>query len=168
MPVMKRLRGKLAAPISVNAYKSAVADKALSLGAEIINDPSAMTFDPEIVKIAVKYDAGLVLNHMRGTLDTWAKLGPLPDVMSTVGSDLETCVHRARRAGLDKARIVVDPGIGFGKRKEQSAELIARLPELAGLDLPILVGPSRKSFLGQSTEEGQLFASAAAVTAASG
>lgn len=165
VPVLKRLRGKLATPISVDTYKSAVADKALSLGAEIINDPSAMTFDPEIVKIVLKHDAGLVLNHMRGTPDTWEKLGPLPDVMSAVRGDLEACVHRARRAGLDKERIVVDPGIGFGKRKEQSAELLARLPELARLDLPILVGPSRKSFLSQTSEEGKLFGSAAAVTA---
>ncbi|MCP5110552.1 MAG: dihydropteroate synthase [bacterium] len=165
VPVLKRLRGKLAVPISVDTSKSAVADKALALGAEIVNDPSAMTFDPRIVKVVVEHDAGLVLNHMRGTPDTWAKLPPLPDVMGAVYADLEACVHRARRAGLDKERVVVDPGIGFGKRKEQSAELIARLHELTQLDFPILAGPSRKSFLGQSTEEGKLFGSAAAVTA---
>jgi dihydropteroate synthase len=166
VPVLKRLRGKLAIPISVDTYKSGVAAKALALGAEIINDPSALTFDPNIVKVAVQHDAGLVLNHMRGAPDTWAKLGPLPDVMKTVRQDLEACVHRAGLAGLDRARIVVDPGLGFGKRKEQSFELLARLGELAGLDLPVLVGPSRKSFLPPPDDIGKLFGTAAAVTAA--
>jgi dihydropteroate synthase len=166
IPVLKRLRGKLAIPISVDTYKSGVAAKALALGAEIINDPSALTFDPAIVKVAVQYDAGLVLNHMRGTPDTWAKLGPLPDVMKTVRQELGACVHRANLAGLDKARLVVDPGLGFGKRKEQNFELLARLGELAALDLPILVGPSRKSFLPGPDDTGKLFGTAAAVTAA--
>ena len=165
VPVLKRLRDKLAVPISVDTYKSGVADKALQLGAEIINDPSALTFDPQLVKVALNHDAGLIVNHMRGTPDTWARLGPLPDVMNAVRKDLEACVHRAKLAGLDRSRIVIDPGLGFGKRKEQNSELLARLPELARVDQPILVGVSRKSFLAQSTETGRLFATAAAITA---
>lgn len=165
VPVLKRLRDKLAVAISVDTYKSGVADKALQLGAEIINDPSALTIDPQLAKVALNHDAGLILNHMRGTPDTWARLGPLPNVMMTVRKDLEACVHRANLAGLDRRRIVIDPGLGFGKRKEQNSELLARLPELAGVDLPILVSASRKSFLAQSTETGRLFATAAAVTA---
>ena len=165
VPVLKRLRDKLAVAISVDTYKSGVADKALQLGAEIINDPSALTIDPQLAKVALNHDAGLILNHMRGTPDTWARLGPLPNVMMTVRKDLEACVHRANLAGLDRSRIVIDPGLGFGKRKEENSELLARLPELAGVDLPILVGASRKSFLAQSTETGRLFATAAAVTA---
>ncbi len=166
VPVLKRLRGKLAIPVSVDTYKSAVAEKALSLGAEIINDPSGSTFDPNIVKVAAQYGAGLILNHMRGTPQTWAKLGPLPDVMGTVVQDLEAAVHRSRRSGLDRARIVIDPGIGFGKRKEQNSRILAQLYQLSRLDLPLLVGPSRKSFLAQSTEQGALLGTAAAVTAA--
>jgi dihydropteroate synthase len=165
VPVLKRLRDKLTVAISVDTYKSGVADKALQLGAEIINDPSALTIDPQLAKVALNHDAGLILNHMRGTPDTWARLGPLPNVMMTVRKDLEACVHRANLAGLDRRRIVIDPGLGFGKRKEQNSELLARLPELAGVDLPILVSASRKSFLAQSTETGRLFATAAAVTA---
>ncbi len=165
VPVLKRLRGKLNVPISVDTYKSGVADRALELGAEIVNDPSALTFDPNIVKAVVKHDAGLVLNHMRGSPDTWSKLRPLPDVMATVLQDLQASVSRARRAGVDQKSIVIDPGIGFGKRKEQSAELIARLPEMARSGFPILVGASRKSFLGESTSENRLYGSAAAVTA---
>jgi len=166
VPVLKRLRGKLAVPVSVDTYKAGVAAKALELGAEIINDPSALTFDPAIVKVVVQHDAGLVLNHMRGTPDTWAKLGPLPDVMKTVRQELAACVRRASLAGLEKTRLVVDPGLGFGKRGEQNFELLARLSELASLDLPVLVGPSRKSFLPGPEEVGKLFGTAAAVTAA--
>jgi len=102
---------------------------------------------------------------MRGTPETWAKLPPLPDVMGTILHDLGATVHRAMRAGLDRSRIVVDPGLGFGKRKEQNAEILARLRELARLDLPILVGPSRKSFLAQQSPEETAYATAAAVAA---
>jgi dihydropteroate synthase len=103
---------------------------------------------------------------MRGTPETWAKLPPLPDPMAAILHDLEAAVHRAVRAGVDRSRIVVDPGLGFGKRGEQNSEILARLEEMARLKLPVLVGPSRKSFLAQKTEEETLFATAAAVTAA--
>lgn len=166
IPVLKRLRGRLAVPISVDTYKSGVAEHALKLGAEIINDPSGLTFDPQLARVVARYDAGLILNHMRGTPETWAKLPPLPDPMGAILQDLEAAVHRAVRAGVDRSRIVVDPGIGFGKRGEQNSEILARLPEMARLKLPVLVGPSRKSFLAQKTEEETLFATAAAVTAA--
>ncbi|MBI3682067.1 MAG: dihydropteroate synthase [Acidobacteria bacterium] len=165
-PVLKRLRGKLAVPVSVDTYKSAVAAKALELGAEIINDPSALTFDPHIAKVVLKYDAGFILNHMRGTPETWAKLPPLKDPIATVVNDLAACVHRAMRAGVSRSRIAVDPGLGFGKRKEENTELLGRLPQLAQLDLPILAGPSRKQFLRQNTDQETAFAGAAAVTAA--
>jgi dihydropteroate synthase len=165
-PVLKRLRDKLVAPISVDTYKAAVAEHALKLGAEIINDPSGLTFDPQLARVVARYDAGLVLNHMRGSPETWAKLGPLPDPLAAILQDLEAAVHRAVRAGVDRARIVVDPGIGFGKRGEQNSEILARLGKLAQLKLPVLVGPSRKSFLAQKTEEETRFATAAAVAAA--
>ena len=174
VPVLKRLRGKLAVPISVDTYKSAVAEKALEHGAEIINDPSGLTFDPQLGRIAANLDAGLVLNHMRGTPETWAKLPPLKDVLGAIGHDLDASIHRAVAARVDRARIVIDPGIGFGKRKEQNAEILARLSQLNALELPILVGPSRKSFLPQTEPAGtnkiskELLecATAAAVTAA--
>jgi dihydropteroate synthase len=166
VPVLKRLRGKLGIPISVDTYKSAVAEKALQLGAEIINDPTGLTYDPQLAKVVTNYNAGLILNHMRGTPETWAKLPPLPDVMGTVVNECEASVHRVTRSGVDRARIVVDPGLGFGKRKEQNAEILARLHMFNRLDVPVLVGPSRKSFLAQPTTEETEFATAAAVTAA--
>ncbi len=166
VPVLRKLRSKLTVPISVDTYKAAVADKALELGAEIINDPSGATLDPQITRTVARRKAGLVLNHMRGTPETWDKLGPLPDVIGAIYRDLEAGLHRAQRAGIDRDRLVVDPGLGFGKRKEQNSEILAQLPELARLGQPLLVGPSRKSFLAQTTEEGKLFGTAAAVTAA--
>lgn len=166
IPVLKRLRGKLAVPVSVDTYKAAIARRALELGVEIINDPSGLTFEPQLAKTIAEFDAGLVLNHMRGTPETWAKLPPLADVMGTVRNDLDACLHRATRSGVDRARIVIDPGIGFGKRKEQNSEILARLGELGRLEAPILVGPSRKMFLAQSTPEDTEFATAAAVAAA--
>jgi len=166
IPVLKRVAGKLTIPISVDTYKAEVAERALHLGAEIVNDPSGLTLDPQLARAVSNGDAGLILNHMRGRPESWAKLPPLRDVMGTIGRELEATVSRARHAGMDRARIVVDPGIGFGKRKEQNSQLLAELPQLARLELPIMVGPSRKSFLAHPSERETEFATAAAVTAA--
>ncbi|HZT32527.1 MAG TPA: dihydropteroate synthase [Bryobacteraceae bacterium] len=163
VPVLKRLKGQLAVPISVDTYKAEVAERALDHGAEIINDPSGLTFEPQLARVVSHHNAGLIVNHMRGRPDTWAKLPPLPDVMGTITRDLEATVSRARHTGIERTRIVIDPGIGFGKRKEQNSEIVARLAQLAQLDLPILIGPSRKSFLAHPTEKETQFATAAAV-----
>src|SRR5258707_235831 len=109
VPVLKRLRDKLSIPICVDTYKAAVAERAIELGAEIINDPSSLTFDPDLAKVVVAHDAGLILNHMRGTPETWAKLSPLPDPMGTVAMELQATVHRAVQSGVDRGRIVIDP-----------------------------------------------------------
>ena len=166
VPVLKRLRDNLHVPISIDTYKSETAARAMDYGVEIINDPSGLTFDPALAKTAASANAGLILNHMRGTPESWAKLAPLPDAPYAIGRDLEAMVSRARRAGVEQNRIVIDPGLGFGKRGDQNAEILAHLAELARLELPILVGPSRKSFLRQKTEDETIFATAAAVTAA--
>ena len=165
IPVLKRLRGKLNIPISVDTYKAEVAERAMELGAEVINDPSGLTYDPQLAKVVSHGDAGLILNHMRGTPETWAKLGPLSDVVGSICRDLEARVHRARVAGVDRHKVVVDPGIGFGKRKEQNSEILAGLSQMADLGFPIMVGVSRKSFLTQPTEVETKFATAAAVAA---
>jgi dihydropteroate synthase len=166
IPVLKRLRDKLNVPVSVDTYKSGVAERALEYGAEIINDPSGLTFDPQLIKVVANRGAALIVNHMRGTPEGWAKLPPLKDVMAVILNDLQASVHRALRAGVPRTSIVIDPGLGFGKRKEQNAEIIARLPALLQLDLPILVGPSRKSFLAHPTAKETEFATASAVAAA--
>jgi len=166
IPVLKRLRGRLTVPISVDTYKAEVAERALEHGAEIINDPTGLTFEAQLARIVSNHNAGLILNHIRGRPETWAKLPPLPDVMGAIVRDLEATISRARHVGIDRNRMVVDPGLGFGKRKEQNAAILARLHEMSSLDLPILTGPSRKSFLAHPTERETLFATAAASTAA--
>jgi dihydropteroate synthase len=166
VPVLKRLRDKLTIPISLDTYKSEIAGRAFEYGVEIINDPSGLTFDPDLAKTVANANAGLILNHMRGTPETWAKLPPLPDIMAVVTRDLEATVNRARRAGVERNRIAVDPGLGFGKRREQNSEVLAQLRQLAPLECPVIVGPSRKSFLAQSTEDETEFATAGAVAAA--
>ncbi|HLH38195.1 MAG TPA: dihydropteroate synthase [Bryobacteraceae bacterium] len=166
VPVLKRLRNKLTVPISVDTYKSGVAEKALELGADVINDPSALTFDPELARKAAQVNAGLILNHMRGTPQTWAKLPPLKNLMRSIASELDASVHRAVNAGIDRKQIVIDPGIGFGKRKEQNAEILARLGELARLELPLMAGVSRKHFLAKGSPRETESASIAAAVAA--
>lgn len=166
IPVLKRLRDKLSIPISVDTYKSQVAEKALEHGAEIINDPTGLLLDLQLTKVVNKYDAGLIINHMRGMPETWARLGPLKDLMRSLVIDLEAAHNRARQAGIQKHQIVVDPGLGFGKRREQNSEIIAKLGALRSLDVPLMVGPSRKSFLRKEDKSETEFATAAAVTAA--
>ena len=166
IPVLKRLQGRLTVPLSVDTYKSGVAAKALELGADIINDPTGLTADPELARAIIQANAGLILNHMRGTPETWAKLPPLKDPMANLAMELDSAMHRAVREGLERKRIVIDPGLGFGKRKEQNSEILGRLDELAILDLPIMVGPSRKHFLAREAALETEFASAAAIAAA--
>jgi len=168
IPVLKKLEGQLSIPISVDTYKSGVATKALEYGAAFINDPSNLTIDPRLANVVAAQDAGLILNHMRGTPETWAKLGNLAHPAESVLSDLEHSVNRAQKALVDRNKIIIDPGLGFGKRGDQNWEILARLGKLRELDLPILVGASRKGFLGQKTNDAmqQDFATAAAVTGA--
>ena len=165
VPVLKRLRGKLSVPIMVDTYKGAVAEKAIEHGAELINDPSGLTLDPGLAKVVAQRDVALIINHMRGTPDTWAKLPNLTDPMGGVIFDLGAAVNRAMKAGVDRGRIIVDPGLGFGKRKEQNFTLIELLPAMAKLEVPIMIGPSRKSFLGPYDPQKPDYATAAAVTA---
>jgi dihydropteroate synthase len=166
IPVLKRLKDRLTIPISVDSYKAEIAERALELGAEIINDPSGLTFEPQLARVVSNHNAGLIVNHMRGRPETWAKLGPMPDPLGAITRDLEAAISRTRHVGIDRSRIVVDPGIGFGKRKEQNSVILGKLGQLAVLDQPILVGPSRKSFLAHGSAEETRCATAAAVAAA--
>jgi dihydropteroate synthase len=165
IPVLKRLKDRLSIPISVDTYKAELAERALDLGVEIINDPSGLTIEPQLARVVSNHNAGLILNHMRGRPELWAKLGPMPDPMATIIRDLEAAISRTRNVGLERSRIVVDPGIGFGKRKEQNSLILGKLGQLAVLDQPVMVGPSRKSFLAHEQEEETRCATAAAVAA---
>ena len=126
IPVLKRLKDRLTVPISVDTYKAEVAERALELGVEIINDPSGLTFEPQLARVVSNHDAGPDLNHMRGRPEMWAKLAPMPDPMATSRAIwMRRSAARAASAST-RARIVIDPGLGFGKRKEQNSLIIGQ------------------------------------------
>ena len=150
LPVLEALRGKLRIPISVDTQKSDVAEAALATGAEMINDVSALRTDPRLAEVCRRARAPIVLMHMRGTPRTMQQ-GPFArNVMRDIVAGLREAMSRARRAGIPKSRILLDPGIGFGKNHEQNFEILARLPEFARLGCPIVIGTSRKGFLGKA------------------
>jgi dihydropteroate synthase len=153
LPVLERLRGKLKIPISVDTQKATVAEMALGAGAEIINDISGLRTDPELARVAAQREAALILMHMRGTPRTMQK-GPFArDVTRDVVSGLQQSITSARKYGVPRSQIVIDPGIGFGKNYAQNYELLAKLPELAKLGYPLMIGTSRKGFLGATLAE---------------
>ena len=147
IPVIEGLRGKIGIPISVDTSKSAVLEAAAAAGAEIVNDVTALRNDPQIAEVARRRQLPLILMHMRGEPATMQTKPFARDVLRDVTRGLRHAVTIARRAGVAKSQIILDPGIGFGKSYAQNCELLARLPELARLGLPILVGTSRKSFI---------------------
>jgi dihydropteroate synthase len=160
LPVIQKLRGKIRIPISVDTRKSEVAEAAAGAGAEIVNDVTALRSDPRIAEVARRRKLALILMHMRGTPRTMQKTPFARDVLRDVAKGLRHAVTLARRAGVAKSQIVLDPGIGFGKSLEQNCELLARLPELARLGYPLLVGTSRKSFIGKLLERNESRAAA--------
>jgi dihydropteroate synthase len=148
LPVLEGLRGRLKIPISVDTRRSTVAEIAMREGAQIINDVSGLRSDARIAEVAAKCRAPLVLMHMRGEPGTMQRRPFALDVMKDVTRGLRESVAKARKAGVERSRIVLDPGIGFGKSYGQNYELIEKLPQLAALGYPLLVGSSRKGFLG--------------------
>jgi dihydropteroate synthase len=156
LPVIEKLRGKIRIPISVDTSKSEVAEAAAAAGAEIVNDVTALGNDPRIAEVARRRKLALVLMHMRGKPRTMQKTPFARDVLRDVAAGLRHAVAVARRAGIAKSQIVLDPGIGFGKSYQQNCELLDRLPELARLGYPLLVGTSRKSFIGGVLGKGKL------------
>jgi dihydropteroate synthase len=150
LPVIQVLRGKVRIPISVDTRRADVAEGALSAGAEILNDVSGLRTDARLGEVARHAGAPLILMHMRGTPQTMQR-GPFARrVIRDVTAGLRDALAGARRAGLAKSQVLLDPGIGFGKTYEQNFEILARLSEFARLGCPIVVGTSRKSFLGKA------------------
>ncbi len=169
LPVLKMLRGHIKIPISVDTSKSKVAEAAADAGAEILNDVTALRVDPRLAEIARRRKLPLILMHMRGEPRTMQKKPFARDVVRDVAAGLRRAVATARRAGVAKSQIVLDPGIGFGKSAAQNFELLAKLPELARLGFPLLVGTSRKSFIGRALgtaeESDRIWGTAATVAA---
>jgi dihydropteroate synthase len=151
IPVLERLANEASVPISIDTTKAAVARAALEAGAEIVNDISALRFDPLIADEVAKAGAGLILMHSRGTPKTMQQLPPVEDILPEVIAGLRDGIAVATAHGVARESIAVDPGIGFGKTAAQNVELIAKLDQLADAftEYPLMIGTSRKSFIGK-------------------
>ncbi len=173
LPVLQGLRGVLKIPISIDTQKLQVAEAALDAGAEIINDISGLKSDPRLAALAARRCVPLILMHKRGEPRTMQKAGFARDVLKDVMRGLRKSVAIARKAGVPRSQIILDPGIGFGKSFAQNYELLEKLPQLAKLGYPLLVGTSRKGFLGATLArdgkpappEERIWGTAATVTA---
>ena len=170
VPVIERIVAETKAVVSIDTMKAGVAKAALSVGAVIVNDVTALAGDPDMAAVCAKHAAGVVLMHMRGTPRTMQAKAVYGDVVADVTSELQVRGEIAVAAGIPADRIVYDPGLGFAKTAPQSLELLRRLSELNVLGRPLLVAPSRKSFIGKALSdrppEGRLFGTAAAVALA--
>ncbi len=151
VPVIEALAQRSDVPISVDTTKSEVARVALDAGAAIVNDISALRFDFYVADAVARAGAGLVLMHSRGTPATMHRLPPVADIMHEVTHSLRASINMAERRGVKRESIVIDPGIGFGKSQEQNLELLAKLDQLIAAfpNCPLLIGTSRKSFIGR-------------------
>jgi len=150
IPVIESLAKELDVPISIDTYKSAIAQKAIEAGAEMVNDISGLHFDPNLAKVAAKEETPLVLMHIRGTPETMQKDVHYNSLFSEILQYLKDSIQRAESAGLDPEQIIIDPGIGFGKTVEDNLLIIKNLSEFRALGKPILLGTSRKSFIGKT------------------
>ena len=150
-PVLEGLRrAKPEIPLSVDTYKAQVAKQVVPAGAEIVNDVSGMTWDAEMPKTAASLKCGVVLMHTRGKPAEWKNQDPEPRIVQVVTQELHAAVQQAIVAGVSHDHIVLDPGFGFGKRLENNYPLLAKLEDLHSMGFPLLVGVSRKGFLGRT------------------
>lgn len=166
VPVLKRLRGHVSALVCVETYKPAVAEKAIEHGAVIIKDPTGLTLEQELAKVVMQHDVGFILQHTRGTPETWAKQGSLKGAVGVVMAELNAALNRAGRMGVERTRLAIDIGLGMGKRKETNTELLTGLGEFHELRLPVQVSPSGQVFNTAIPLESSLGMTAAAVTMA--
>ena len=174
LPVLLGLRGQLRIPISIDTRKAVIADAAIAAGAEIVNDVSALQFDPALSEVIRRRKVPVILMYMRGNPANMQK-GPFAkNVFRDVSVGLRAAIRRASNARILKSQIVLDPGIGFGKSYRQNFELLAHLERFAALGFPLLVGASRKAFLGAtlgttkspSPASERIWGTAATITAA--
>ena len=147
VPVIEKLAKRLSIPISIDTMKAAVARRALEAGAAMINDISALRFDPAMAAVAKAFDTPVVLMHMLGNPKTMQKLPAYDDLIREIRGFLQDAIRRAVSQGISKSKLIGDPGIGFGKTVSHNLILINHIESFASLEVPILVGPSRKSFI---------------------
>lgn len=148
-PIIEKLAKDLSVPISIDTYKAEVAREALDRGAHIINDISGLRFDPAMAGLAARYKAPVVIMHIKGTPKDMQQNPTYDDLVGEIKAYLDDGVRCAEAAGLRRDQVMVDVGIGFGKTVRHNLELINRLDEFHALGCPLLIGPSRKSFIGK-------------------
>jgi dihydropteroate synthase len=148
IPVIEGLVSQLTIPISVDTYKARVAEHAIEAGAQMINDISGLSFDPQMPAVAARHDTPVIIMHIQGTPKTMQQAPAYNDVMREIITALREGIERVERAGVDPGQVIVDPGVGFGKRVKDNLAILNRLDELTILGRPILIGTSRKSFIG--------------------
>ncbi len=170
LPVIQELVKEIDLPLSIDTCKSQVARGALEAGAAMINDISALRFDPQMRRVAKDYDVPVVLMHIKGTPKNMQENPLYGNVIKEISDYLAQSLEMAREVGIDEDKLVVDPGIGFGKKAEHNLEIVKNLKALAHLGKPILIGLSRKSFIGKVLDlpleerlEGSLAALAVAI-----
>jgi len=153
VPVIESLARKVKVPISIDTYKSAVAEAAISAGASMVNDISGLRFDPKMPEVVAKNKVPVVIMHIKGTPKDMQKNPTYKALIPEIMDYLREGIAIARRAGIPDDKIIIDPGIGFGKTVEHNLEIIRRLHEFTGFEKPILLGPSRKSFIGKILDD---------------
>ena len=166
VPVIRKIRQKTSVPVSIDTYKSEVAKAALEAGATIVNDISGLHFDEKMAEVIAEHSASVVIMHIKGTPKDMQTNPEYDDVVREVYDYLSKSVESASNSGIKQ--IMIDPGIGFGKTANHNLELLNRLEELRGIGVPILIGVSRKSFIGTILDtpvDARLEGTAAAVTA---
>lgn len=168
-PVLEAISNRLRIPLAIDTYKSGVANAALDMGASIINDVSALRFDPLIAEAVARNSALLVLMHMRGEPATMQKIEPSRDIFREINSDFNTALREAESRGVPREHIILDPGIGFGKTLEQNLSILNHLDRFEAFDMPLMIGTSRKSLIGRltgRTESDRIFGTASSFAAA--
>ena len=171
IPVIEELAKRVQVPISVDTYKAGVAEAAIKAGAAIVNDISGLRYEPNLVDVVAHCEAAIVLMHFRGQSKDMYQQASYHDLVGEVLDELRESIAFALSRGIKRSQIIVDPGIGFSKEADHNYELLARLQEFSDLGFPVLVGPSRKSFLVKSIGQTLLpaerdWATAAAVSSA--
>jgi dihydropteroate synthase len=168
VPVLKELVRQIQVPISIDTYKARVAEVTLDMGANMINDISGLRFEPRLAEVAANFNVPLVLMHSRKTPQTMQQDIFYNDLVQEVISELKEAISRAKRGGIKEELLIIDPGLGFGKTASQNLKLIAELERFKIFERPILIGPSRKSFIGkvlQKPVNERIYGTAAAVAA---
>lgn len=171
IPVIEELAKRVEVPISVDTYKAGIAEAAIKAGATIVNDISGLRYEPNLVDVVARYEAAIVLMHFRGQSKDMYQQASYHDLVGEVLDELRESIAFALSRGIKRSQIIVDPGIGFSKEADHNYEVLARLQEFSDLGFPVLVGPSRKSFLVKSIGQTLLpadrdWATAAAVSSA--